>query len=119
MIDTEHVLRFGQNLNQVFVLYEFDDSVRTLVHALKYRGKTLSGQILGEMLGDRISAAGLVPSIIVPVPLHSARRRESGYNQSEIIARAVGRVLEGVVCRNALSRVRATSAKKTWMAHFA
>jgi predicted amidophosphoribosyltransferase len=79
------VLRFGQNLNQVFVLYEFDDSVRTLVHVLKYRGKTLSGQILGEMLGDRISAAGL----------------------------------EGVVCRNALSRVRATSAKKTWMAHFA
>lgn len=107
----EQVLRFGQDLSQVFISYEFDDSIRSLIHALKYRGKTLPGQILGEILGGRISAAGLFPSVIVPVPLHSARRRERGYNQSEVIARAVGRVLKCQVSNNMLTRVRATPSQ--------
>jgi ComF family protein len=98
-------------LRQVFILYEFNDSVRSLIHALKYRNKTLPGQILGEMLGNRISAASFVPSIIVPVPLHSARRRERGYNQSEVIARAVGHVLGCQVHKSVLARVRATPSQ--------
>ena len=106
-----HVPRFGDNLRQVFILYEFNDSVRSLIHALKYRNKTLPGQILGEMLGNRISAASFVPSIIVPVPLHSARRRERGYNQSEVIARAVGHVLGCQVHKSVLARVRATPSQ--------
>lgn len=45
---------------------------------------------------------------IVPVPLHAARERERGFNQSIILGRAAGEVLH-VPVRSLLTRTRATS----------
>src|SRR5437870_566308 len=46
--------------------------------------------------------------VVVPVPLHPARRTERGFNQSELIARAVAERL-GLPCRpDLLRRVRET-----------
>lgn len=103
-----HAVGFEHEFDQIVILYQFNDCIRSLIHALKYRGKTLPGQIFGEALGQRI--AGLVEpdTVIVPVPLHSAKTRARGYNQSEIIARATGRVSGLQVMANALKKVRAT-----------
>ncbi len=45
---------------------------------------------------------------LVPVPLHWVRRWGRGFNQAEVLARAVGRRHELPVLGRALSRVRAT-----------
>lgn len=46
--------------------------------------------------------------IVVPVPLHPWRRYRRGYNQSELLARELGRLLD-VPMMNALTRVRHTT----------
>jgi ComF family protein len=46
---------------------------------------------------------------IVPVPLHPARRRERGFNQAELLAREVGRLLSVPVRARTLARVRPTA----------
>ena len=102
---------FECEFDQTVILYRFNDCVRAMIHALKYRGKTLPGQILGEALGQRIANAVNPDSVIVPVPLHPTKKRERGYNQSEVIARAAGRVSGVRVIPNALHRVRATSTQ--------
>ena len=48
---------------------------------------------------------------IVPVPLHPARKRERGYNQSELIALEIGHMSGTVVMPKILRRVRFTSTQ--------
>ena len=76
-----------------FSLFRFRKNapIQSLLHELKYGGKPMLGYALGVMLGTEISRLGGFPAQagIVPVPLHSAKRRERAYNQSEQIARGL------------------------------
>ena len=103
-----HEVGFERDFDQIVVLYQFNDCIRSLIHALKYQGKTLPGQIVGKALGQRIADLVEPNTVIIPVPLHAAKKRARGYNQSEIIARATGRVSGLPVVTNALKRVRPT-----------
>ena len=103
-----HAVGFEHGFDQVVILYQFNDCVRSLIHALKYRGKTLPGQMFGKALGQRVADFVDPDTAIVPVPLHAAKKRARGYNQSEVIARAMGRVSGLQVMANALKRVRST-----------
>lgn len=69
----------------------FDDTVQTMIHLLKYRGRRAIGRFLGRLLAD---AAMREPwfgeiDLLVPIPLHRSRARERGYNQSELLARGM------------------------------
>lgn len=52
-------------------------------------------------------------SLIGPVSLHSARRRERGYDQSAVLSREVARVLQLPWDRAAIQRVRPTQQQAT------
>lgn len=54
---------------------------------------------------------GVCPDIIVPVPLHTARLRERGFNQSLEMARGLGRELSVPLPSDALIRIRRTKAQ--------
>jgi ComF family protein len=97
----------------VYFLQVFNEYIRQLIHMLKYQGKTMPGRLLGEALGRRLVAQlGQTDNwIVVPVPLHQARKRERGYNQSAIIARAIGQVSGFQVCENGLKRLRHTPSQ--------
>ncbi len=50
------------------------------------------------------------PDFLVPVPLHPLRRRERGYNQAEVLARAIGKRM-GIPVLDILQRVRNTTTQ--------
>jgi ComF family protein len=52
-----------------------------------------------------------LPDIIVPVPLHPARLRERGYNQSASVAKGLSRVLGVPTCADAAARTRNTATQ--------
>lgn len=90
----------SRKFRRALSLHPYTDAVRECVHALKYGGRRRLGRILGLRAGRRwleassvsASASASEPNpvvAIVAVPLSRARRRERGYNQAEIIARAV------------------------------
>src|SRR4029077_7739360 len=76
----------------------YDSGLRELVHRLKYNGVRPAANVLGRMLADAIVAlepsfaqAGLFDQgsiAVIPVPLYKAKRRQRGFNQAELIARA-------------------------------
>ncbi len=88
-----------------------------------YRGE-LSRLVQGLKFGGRRNLAGLLSpllarafaqtwtrnqiDLIVPVPLHPRRRRERGFNQAEVLARRLARLLAIPTAGAALSRVRLT-----------
>ena len=66
---------------------------RACVHALKYDGELRLVEPLAEQLmAARWRRAGVGGDVLVPIPVHAARKRQRGFDQAELLARAVGRV---------------------------
>jgi ComF family protein len=83
-------------MDGLFSLYVFEKRgcVQSLLHQLKYSGATGIGRWMGEAIGRAIRNSELVSGVdaVIPVPLHSAKGRERGYNQSEHIAEGISRM---------------------------
>ena len=93
------------------VLAPFNETARQVIHALKYHRK----RSLGPRLGGLLAAAlrddvrfGRV-DLVLPVPLHRARLKQRGYNQSDLLARALAEALGKPVPADVLVRTRNTS----------
>jgi len=75
----------------------YESGLRELIHLLKYERVRPAANVLGRMLAEAVAdLRGLfqdAPVLVVPVPLHSRKQRQRGYNQSELIARAALKVL--------------------------
>jgi ComF family protein len=86
----------------------FDDAVRGLVHALKYRDRHEAGILMARLMlragADVLSAT----DGIIPVPLHRMRLWRRRYNQSAILARHIARDSRKPFCPELLRRGRST-----------
>jgi ComF family protein len=82
------------------------------IQACKFRGDLSLGRSLAMLLAEAVRERGEpLPEVLLPVPLHTARLRERGYNQSLEIARHLGRALGVPVDGGRLQRTRATAAQ--------
>jgi ComF family protein len=67
--------------------------LRDLVHLLKYERVRPAASVLGRMLAEVVAelapAFGPQPPVVMAVPLHTSKMRQRGFNQSELIARAM------------------------------
>ncbi len=88
----------------------YDAGMRDLIHLLKYEHVRPAAEVLGRMLAEVIAdfadefedphlpkagrcgapSGSSTPSLplVIPVPLHKAKLRQRGFNQSELMARA-------------------------------
>ena len=83
-----------------------DGVLRSLIHLFKYDGiRTLAGPLGNLMLAAMPRDRSW--DVVVPMPLHWWRRWRRGYNQSEILARALARRI-GIPMRKTVRRVKAT-----------
>jgi ComF family protein len=83
--------RLPVNAASAMLYFKKASKVQSLIHALKYKGKTDLGTTLGRLLGDKLKASDFYADIdlIVPVPLHRKKLKLRGYNQSEYIAKGL------------------------------
>jgi ComF family protein len=83
--------------------------VSHLVQALKFQGRLAAAEPLGGLLAAHLNRVlETRPQAIVPVPLHPARLRTRGFNQSVEIGRRVAKDLGVPLLARAAHRVRAT-----------
>ncbi|OGL88082.1 hypothetical protein A3H75_01715 [Candidatus Uhrbacteria bacterium RIFCSPLOWO2_02_FULL_51_9] len=86
-------------------------ATRAMVTALKYRYSERVVPVMSGLIARWLLDGGreMFPAdgVIVPVPLHRRRYAERGFNQAELIAEALGRLLGQPVVR-LLKRTRAT-----------
>ena len=80
-----------------------ENSLRDLVHQLKYRDRPEVARPLARLLASTLSRTGRLEQtpidLVVPVPLGRKRLRERGYDQALLLARGLGRHLERPVYR--------------------
>lgn len=84
-----------------------------LVHKLKYDGKKEIGIYLGKLLGSQLMESELFrdADILLPVPLHPAKLKMRGYNQSEIIAMGMETVMNAKLHADVLFRTTHTPSQ--------
>lgn len=84
------IKNYISDFHPVFI-FETDKEIQHIIHSLKYkkhfRVGTYFGKIIGNQINDKIIAWKI--NLILPVPLHYAKKAERGYNQSEFIAKGI------------------------------
>ncbi len=97
--------------------YNRESRIRNLIHNLKYNGIREVGYELGKIYGVQLKNSGFTTDIdiIIPVPLHPAKERIRGFNQSDIISQGISDSTGIPVDRITLIRknLSSTQTKKT------
>jgi ComF family protein len=98
------------DLVSVFV-FQKEGAFQHIAHALKYSGYESVGRDLGARLGEIMKEWDVRGDVLIPIPLHRAKRRERGYNQAERIACGVGSATGITVCSDAVRRIKHTQTQ--------
>lgn len=79
--------------------------MQEILHHLKYKGHQDLGVQLGRMMGESLFHSGrFEPDALVPLPLHPARERQRGYNQSRLLCDGLAEVLHLPVWADVIQR---------------
>lgn len=78
------------SLDGAWACSAYDSAAGALIRALKYKGKRSALPCLGTLLAAgeaKLPASLLQADLAVPIPLHGAKERARGFNQTELIFR--------------------------------
>jgi len=105
-----------------FLKFEKRSKVQRLLHQLKYNNRPDIAQTLGRLYGLELKKAGIDEqlNILIPIPLHTRKREQRGYNQSDAFAEGLSESLGIAWSSELLQRVRftATQTHKTRFERF-
>ena len=87
-------------------VFRFEGIVRQAIHYLKYRNLKSISSCLAMLMADYLRDNPVYGGILVPVPLHSRRLRERGYNQSSLLAQELGKLIDIPVIDGSLRRIK-------------
>jgi ComF family protein len=90
--------------------FVFDGHVRGAIHRMKYRGESARAAWCAAEMAELLTTFSKPPDAICAVPLAPQRRRRRGFNQSELMGRALAEQV-GLPYVEALERVRDTASQ--------
>lgn len=66
-------------------------SIQHIIHELKYNRNPRIGHFMGKLCGEQVRDSDFISGIdlLVPIPLHSKREKQRGYNQSLEICKGI------------------------------
>lgn len=95
------------------LIFEKDSPLQSIIHQIKYQKKFLLALELGRMVGVSLKEkkTDWKIDLILPVPLHSLKKAERGFNQSFYIAKGISSVTRYSVSQSILKRNRYTESQ--------
>ncbi|MCK5076482.1 MAG: ComF family protein [Calditrichia bacterium] len=98
--------------NPVFIGFIFNSTIQELLHCLKYKNIQNAGIYAGQKLGELLVREKIFKfDYIIPVPIHKKRLQERGYNQSELIAQGLARLISTPVLNKTIYRKSYTNSQ--------
>jgi ComF family protein len=94
--------------------------ITKLIMELKFHHKLVNAEILGQLMAQTLQKRWYynksLPDVIIPVPLHTQRLQERGFNQALEIARPISDRLQIPLDTLSCQRARHTTAQATLVA---
>ena len=84
-----HILNFkNQNLDTLIYFFRYKGYIRRLILDYKFFNKYYLGKVFSKIMlkNEKICRNLKLYDIIIPVPMHKSKKKERGYNQTEILA---------------------------------
>ena len=99
-------------LTRIRALGKYTTPYKGLVHNFKYQNKKKIARVLGLALSNLITSDPILSraDYIIPIPLHPARLRERGYNQSSLLAQEAA-FSSGITLKDCLIRKKNTPSQ--------
>jgi len=123
LLSTHQNVLCGQCLKQkppfdtTHALFLYQPPIPKLILDLKFHHALTHAKLLGELLTERILREWYqkkpLPTAIIPIPLHSARFKERGFNQAIEIARPIAKALKLPLLLHNAVRIKATIPQAT------
>ena len=103
---------YGKNFSFIHnrSAFAYEDLVRDMMHEIKFRRRRHVAQGLGRLWAKMLLAEPTTfpaDAVLVPLPMHTKKRRERGFDQAMVMAEAISDIT-GVKLVNALERTHDT-----------
>ena len=104
-----------RELYSVYSLWDYENAVPAIIHKFKYENKKSLGRLISHKLHLNFSCVSdaIEVNSVIPVPLHPARKRERGFNQSEVLAEILSNLLQVKLILRTIARHRNTKDQTT------
>jgi ComF family protein len=110
-----HCLTTPPPFDQTFTLFPYQPPIVQLIIKLKFQHQLEHATAFAELLRKAICTSWYLkrslPDIIIPVPLHSKRLQERGFNQALEIAKPVSKFLDIPLDKEGIIRSKNTIAQ--------
>lgn len=93
-----------EGLDDLIVSSTYSGIMRRLIIDFKFKGKLSYGEIISEIMTEKILEKNLKDQVITYVPMNKKKEGERGYNQSKILAEKIARNLD-LPCQDVFEKV--------------
>jgi ComF family protein len=88
-----------------FSLYRYQDTIRRCITAFKFHQQIQFAHFFADQMAARLLARATLPDCLVAIPLHPARLRQRGFNQSLEVTKRLASQLNLDYSHDLLQRV--------------
>ncbi len=101
-------------IDEAYSCWFFDKELQQVIHLLKYSDYARVGTQLGTLTAQNIGTDynGNI-DMLIPIPLHSVKKRKRGYNQADFIAKGISQMWGIPVRTDVLRRSKFTESQTT------
>lgn len=95
-------------IDEHFYLFSYEEPIREKILQYKFEDKAYLASTIYEFFMNNEKLYGFLKKydIIIPIPISSSRKRERGYNQSELLARKISRMASIPIEMQVLKKVK-------------
>lgn len=95
-------------IDEHFYLFSYEEPIREKILQYKFEDKAYLASTIYEFFMNNEKLYGFLKKydIMIPIPISSSRKRERGYNQSELLARKISRMASIPIEMQVLKKVK-------------
>jgi len=101
--------------DRTLALFHYQKPITYLISALKFNKKLAYAKFLGDLLAEHLPKHyenDSLPECLIPLPLHPARTRQRGFNQSFLLAHRIAKHLKLAINTTACQRIKNTTTQR-------
>ena len=100
-------------LDGIFVAFYYKEGIKNAIQSMKFNSHPRLAQTMGKLICEELLKHKPIPDFeyIIPVPMHPKKKRQRGYNQAELVANEVARILNKDVRNDILIKIQNTAAQ--------